>query len=179
MNSFRNRVEIKHTNFPRRISPRYREVPISISENPIFRFHSIYMCFSIFSLTFFKKHRVFAILTLTPSGGYLQQIASCTFSGPRIPDIPASADRSEGIFYIFQASGGQKSYLKMILSLVASFSQSISPFELLPTPFRPDFIFYKLHFFRFGPHFSNTNQFFDFMQIANRKQLLLGNKFIK
>ena len=43
MNSNRGRAKIKHTNFSRRIFPRYREVPISISENPIFRFSGIYM----------------------------------------------------------------------------------------------------------------------------------------
>ena len=54
-------------------------------------------------------------------------------------------------FLYFQASGGQQSYLKMIPSLVASFSQSTSPFELLPSPFSLNFIFYKPQMSIFGP----------------------------
>ena len=43
MNSNRKSAKIKHTNSSRRIFPRYREVPISISENPIFRCSCIYI----------------------------------------------------------------------------------------------------------------------------------------
>ena len=45
----------------------------------------------------------------------------------------------------------------MILRLVASFSQSMSPFELLPSPFRPDFVFYKPRFFVCDPPFFECN----------------------
>ena len=57
------------------------------------------------------------------------------------------------------ASGSQKSYLKMILRPVASFSQSTRPFELLPNPFRPGFIFlqprvsFSTLIFKRKPHF--------------------------
>ena len=51
----------------------------------------------------------------------------------------------------------------MILSLVASFSQSMSPFELLPNPFSPNSIFVKSNIFVFDPHFSNGNFIFDFL----------------
>ena len=69
------------------------------------------------------------------------------------------------------ASGGQKSNLKMIPSLVASFSQSISPFELLPIPFSPDLIFFENYFFQFPtPLFKRKHIFVFFWRVLRGGQ---------
>ena len=95
VNSFRKSATITHTNSSRRIFPRYREVPISISENPIFRYIYIYIyiSFSIFSHIFLRKtHRVLAILP-PPPGGRRRRRRRRRKNFPAQPDpIPSRRD---------------------------------------------------------------------------------------